>query len=63
MKMTSQEDLEFLIDRVPATNKVKGVPDYELEKMLSQNKMKMNFENGVIGFVDKDSKLYLMGKE
>jgi len=63
MKMASQEDLEFLIDRVPATNKVKGVSDYELEKMLSRNKMKMNFENEVIGWVDKNSKLHLMGKD
>jgi len=63
MKMATQEDLEFLIDRVPATNKVKGVSDYEVEKLLSQNKMKMNFENGVIGWVDKNSKLYLMGKD
>ena len=63
MKMASQEDLEFLVDRVPATIKAKGVSDYELEKQLSQNKMKMNFENGVIGWVDKNSKLHLMGKD
>ena len=63
MKMASQEDLEFLVDRVPATNKVKGVSDYELEKQLSQNKMKMNFMNGVISWVDKNSELYQMGKD
>lgn len=61
--MASQEDLEFLIDRVPATNKVKGVSDYELEKMLSRNKMKMNFMNGIIAWVDKDSELHQMGKD
>ena len=63
MKMISQEDLEFMIDRVPVTSKVKRVDDYELEKQLSQNKMKMNFENGIIGWVDKDSELHLMGKD
>jgi len=63
MKMVSQEDLEFLVDRVPATIKVKGVSDYELEKMLSQNKMKMNFMNGIIAWVNKDSELHQMGKD
>ena len=62
-KMASEEQLEFMVDRIPATLSVKGVSNYELEKLISQNKMKMNFMNGVIGWVDKDSKLYQMGKD
>ena len=61
-KMASEEQLEFMVDRIPATLSVKGVSNYELEKLISQNKMKMNFMNGVIAWVDKDSKLYQMGK-
>ena len=62
-KMASEEQLEFMVDRIPATLSVKGVSNYELEKLISQNKMKMNFMNGVIAWVDKDSKLYQMGKD
>lgn len=62
-KMASEEQLEFMVDRIPATLSVKGVSNYELEKLISQNKMKMNFMNGVIGWVDKDSNLYQMGKD
>ncbi len=54
------EDVSFMVDRIGPTNKVKDVSDYELEKMLSQSIMKMNYMNDIIGWVDKDSKLHLM---
>jgi len=54
------EDVSFMVDRIVPTNKVKDVSDYELEKMLSQSIMKMNYMNDIIGWVDKDSKLHLM---
>jgi len=57
---TDVEDLYFLVDRIVPTIKVKDVSDYELEKILSQSVMKMNYMNDIIGWVDKDSKLHLM---
>ena len=57
---TDVEDLYFMVDRIVPTVKVKDVSDYELEKILSQSVMKMNYMNDIIGWVDKDSKLHLM---
>jgi tetratricopeptide (TPR) repeat protein len=63
MSPLTDEELKFMTDRISPLDSIKGVTDYDLEKQLSRLKMKMNFMNGVIGWVDKDFKLHLMGKD